>query len=71
MYDFMAVIRSIIMCCVMCAILRICGYVYEFCFLEFITGLLNNVGTHIDPTRLIQVVQIKDELFVSFTHDIL
>ena len=23
--------------------------------LEFVTGLLNNVGTHIDPTKLIQV----------------
>ena len=22
---------------------------------EFVTGLLNNVGTHIDPTKLIQV----------------
>lgn len=26
-----------------------------FCFPAFITGLLNNVGTHIDPTRLIKV----------------
>ena len=24
-------------------------------FSEFITGLLNNVGTHIDPTKLIEV----------------
>ena len=26
--------------------------------LEFVTGLLNNVGTHIDPTKLIQVSAI-------------
>ncbi len=28
-------------------------------FLGFITGLLNNVGTHIDPTRLIKVRLVK------------
>ena len=26
---------------------------------EFITGLLNNVGTHIDPTRLIEVTILQ------------
>ena len=38
--------------------------IYHLCFLpEFVTGLLNNVGTHIDPTKLIQVYDIK-----SFAH---
>ena len=37
----------------------LCG----FC-LDFILGLLNNVGTHINPCRLIRVRSCKTELFL-------
>lgn len=28
---------------------------YNFFFIEFITGLLHNIGTHVDPIKLIKV----------------
>ena len=36
-----------------------------YCFVEFITGLLNNVGTHIDPTRLIEVYTDDITVYIS------
>ena len=33
------------------------GHVIVICYSEFITELLKNVGTHIDPTKLIKVSQ--------------
>lgn len=34
-------------------------------YVEFITGLLNNVGTHIDPTKLIQVIRVWMYLHIA------
>ena len=56
---FMLMLQSYINACNTC---NVCIYMWRnlfrsvcTCYVEFITGLLNNVGTHIDPTRLIEV----------------